>query len=477
MKLVCLSFFNKTLFSLTCALVMNISPLVANAQDIYQQFFEQESERTSQLVVMITVDYNGTPTFGAGIIFGRLKDSLLIATAYHILHTNALHPNSVRIKLKAMPDTILDATILKHLNEKEMDLAVLSVKDVIKKGKCGLPFKQLGNYERKRGDDVFLVGNPNGISWAMSIEPDKIAQVSGNEIMIQSVFISNGHSGGGLLDERGHLIGMVTADKPPYGRAIDIDAVLDQMDQWKYPVDLDTSLELRTTTALHIAVDSGNIVAIKDLLANCADPNWINEDYETPLHKAVFKGNVEAMSLLLKAGASIEYPGFRSGSPLHISIAREDISAVKFLLKAGANPNGKYIYNIRDVPLGVAIKTRNIEIIKLLINAGANANAKKETETLLTFAISELKGELQFDIVKILLKAGADPNGDYEDHIGNWPLGIAIYEENIAMMELLLAAGADVNAKNKDGDTPLSFALEYKRKLAVDWLHSHGAKQ
>ena len=42
--------------------------------------------------------------------------------------------------------------------------------------------------------------------------------------------------------------------------------------------------------------------------------------------------------------------------------------------------------------------------------------------------------------------------------------------------ELLIVAGADVNAKAKDGETPLDLAIEYNQTEIIDLLRKHGGK-
>jgi len=49
----------------------------------------------------------------------------------------------------------------------------------------------------------------------------------------------------------------------------------------------------------------------------------------------------------------------------------------------------------------------------------------------------------------------------------------AVYEGHKETVELLIAKGADVNAKDEDGDTPLVYAEGEK----ADILRKHGAKE
>ncbi len=49
--------------------------------------------------------------------------------------------------------------------------------------------------------------------------------------------------------------------------------------------------------------------------------------------------------------------------------------------------------------------------------------------------------------------------------------------EDKAIVEMLLAKGADINAKTDKGDTPLSMAMLYNRTGIVELLRQHGAKE
>ena len=79
-----------------------------------------------------------------------------------------------------------------------------------------------------------------------------------------------------------------------------------------------------------------------------------------------------------------------------------------------------------------------------------------------------------FLIVELLLAEGADVNA--KDKYGLTPLHRAASGGHTETAELLITEGADVNAKNEDGKTPLDRAIKYNQTETADLLHKHGGK-
>jgi len=76
--------------------------------------------------------------------------------------------------------------------------------------------------------------------------------------------------------------------------------------------------------------------------------------------------------------------------------------------------------------------------------------------------------------VKALLKS--NPNLVFDkDNYDTTPLHWAAQQGHKDVAELLLASGAQVNARNKYGDTPLHFAATAGSKEVVELLLAHGA--
>jgi ankyrin repeat protein len=56
------------------------------------------------------------------------------------------------------------------------------------------------------------------------------------------------------------------------------------------------------------------------------------------------------------------------------------------------------------------------------------------------------------------------------------PLHYAAYYGEKEVAELLIAKGADVNAKDEDGETPLDWAIEKNHTETADLLRKHSGK-
>ena len=77
-------------------------------------------------------------------------------------------------------------------------------------------------------------------------------------------------------------------------------------------------------------------------------------------------------------------------------------------------------------------------------------------------------------VAELLIANGADVNAKAD----SWtPLHSAALTGHKEIVELLIAAkGADVNAKDDDGKTPLNWAIDFKKTETADLPRKHGGK-
>ena len=79
------------------------------------------------------------------------------------------------------------------------------------------------------------------------------------------------------------------------------------------------------------------------------------------------------------------------------------------------------------------------------------------------------------DVAELLLASNADVNA--RDKSGETPLRYAAGTGWKDMVELLLANNAEVNAKDNKGETPLRLALDKGQKEVAELLRQHGGHE
>ena len=133
----------------------------------------------------------------------------------------------------------------------------------------------------------------------------------------------------------------------------------------------------------------------------------------------------------------------------------------------------------KDIQLRTTAKMGNIEGVKKAIADGANVNARDNSGNALNHATANRMPRADLigghkGIVELLIAAGADVN--VKNQRGRTPLYDAAIWDRKDIAKLLFAAGADVNAKNKRGKTPLDEAIKWKHPETADLLRKHGGK-
>ena len=118
-----------------------------------------------------------------------------------------------------------------------------------------------------------------------------------------------------------------------------------------------------------------------------------------------------------------------------------------------------------DISIHKAADDGNIEAIKQHIAAGTDVNSNYEWTPLHAAANKET--------AELLIAKGADINA--KDDTGGTPLFWAALEGNEEVAELLIGQGADVNAAGPKGWTALHWAVAMAQKKSVELLIGEGA--
>ena len=191
-----------------------------------------------RLVVMIKGKLEGQDSIGAGIVFGASQDRLYIATANHVVRQGTAEATDVKVLLQWLPGEWVPARLLASVDAKS-DLAVISVP-----GLRALSFDTAWFGEGRvgaapqRGDEVNFYGYGNGEAWHSLAKLDAVSAVAAESIRFQSAFVSQGDSGGALVNARSQIIGLNLSDQQGGAQAIPISRVLAKAKEWSYPVDI-----------------------------------------------------------------------------------------------------------------------------------------------------------------------------------------------------------------------------------------------
>lgn len=222
---------------------------------------------------------------------------------------------------------------------------------------------------------------------------------------------------------------------------------------------------------IYVAAAQGDVEGVKAFLKK--DPNLINapasNDGWSAMHWAAYMDHPDVIKVLTENGADANIRGegkFNKVPPLFWAVRRGNINSAKLLIENGADvkikmENGSSLLHSPPATL---------EVAQLLIDRGADVNAEADGGTTPLHCITDpdtahwLLFRKDGGTIKTL-------KADFEKYRG------AAEKITAEIAELLIAKGADVNAKDEKGNTPLSLAKMGKNKAMIELLEKAGAKE
>lgn len=208
-----------------------------------------------------------------------------------------------------------------------------------------------------------------------------------------------------------------------------------------HPTIIIPELPLRDNFAIHAlcyAVTLGSVKAINWLVNNGVDTNICLHDpcAEYLIHTICYMRDPEILTKFLsKKETQINVRNYLGMTPLHLVVENDSDDKGKILAK-------------------------------ILLDLGADVNAIESEAggTPLSLAAARCRNE----VVELLIKQGANINSQSDIIFGDTPLHIAVKNNQIENIKLLLAAGADTKISNFNQQTPLDIAYAENKQDVID---------
>ena len=182
--------------------------------------------------------------------------------------------------------------------------------------------------------------------------------------------------------------------------------------------------------------------------------NSVDEAKNTLLNWSISNEREKLVEFLIKEGADINKQGQNGSIALGYAVIIDNMSIFNEVINQ--NPHYYLQDDEGNTPLHIAIMENKIELCKKLIKDDIPIDCQnKKGETFINLATSQCP-----EIIELLLQYYPDIN--IPDNNGNTPLHHSIECKNVIAVQKILQLKPYMEAKNLNGDIPLSYAIKTK---------------
>jgi ankyrin repeat protein len=228
------------------------------------------------------------------------------------------------------------------------------------------------------------------------------------------------------------------------------------------------------TTALHWAVHHDDAELVTRLLAAGANVAAVNDYGATPMSEAAVMANPAVLEALLAGGADVDSPNAEGQTALMVVARGGNTEAARLLLDRGADVNARETRK-GQTALMWAVAQSHPAMVRLLLERGAEVDARSTVNDWERMVTAEPRQKNLMpggftpllyaarqgcrDCAAALLDAGAAV--DLTDPDGVTPLNSALLNAHWDTAKLLLERGANPNKWDFWGRTPLYAAVDF----------------
>jgi ankyrin repeat protein len=188
-----------------------------------------------------------------------------------------------------------------------------------------------------------------------------------------------------------------------------------------------------------------------------------------PLYYAAMLGFRDlAERLIAEHPQHVTVRGGSEVTPLHVAASAGHSDILSLLIEHGADMNDRNQYG--DTPLHRASWNARLEAGQFLLNRGADIDVRDNSNNTALLCATFM---VHTEFTRMLLERGAMIDACE----GGWtPLHWAAMKGEIGAVQLLLEHGADVNVRDKYGETPSQVGSSWGHHEIAELLSAHGAK-
>jgi ankyrin repeat protein len=220
-----------------------------------------------------------------------------------------------------------------------------------------------------------------------------------------------------------------------------------------------TKRDFRRYTSLHYAAKRGRAAIVEFLLSKGVPVDCLNGKRETPLNLAASRGSFEVIPLLLGAGANVEARDLDLNTPLIRSVETSGVESAQLLIARGADVSATNKWSNTALHLSAVYSPELTRVLLKSVAAITQVNILGETPLHMAALSPYRRGLLS--AVGLLLRKGADV--DAADINGDTPL----HHSTAPWVIDLLRAGASVDRRNLNLETPLQLSMRRKDSYYV----------